>query len=168
MSPDHSPIRINHGADARSSNDGHSGSKDRCSTLSSFDTLRKQFPRTPIKVFISESLRCIRSALRRYVIERSPDFKLTKMYFNNKVSFHLLLQIISSPLEAHNELVCSTLYLLPSKEGDLMKQISHVNDAVALLRHHNTFPMPYLHYIRIGEASFDDSQDSNKQYYSAD
>lgn len=49
-----------------------------------------------------------------------------------------------------------------------MKQISHVNDAVALLRHHNTFPMPYLHYIRIGEASFDDSQDSNKQYYSAD
>ena len=86
------------------------------------------------------------------------------MCSDNKKSFHLLLQVLSSPLEAHYDLVCSTLYLLPSKEGDLIKQISHVNDAVALLRHHNSFPMPYLNYIKIGEAS----QDSNKQYYSAD
>lgn len=81
-------------------------------------------------------------------------------YSRNKKSFHQLLQILSSTSEEHHCLVCNALHYSPTKENQLSRQISNLNDAIRLIRHHTISPRKDVAYILIGEKSFDNSQGS--------
>ena len=134
----------------------------------SFETMRARFPETPTNIFISEAVRDIEMSLGVFMHDKIPLLNESKLYCDNKNSFYQLLQILSSTSEEHHYLVCTALHFLPTKENQLIRQISNLNDAIRLIRHHSTSPRKDVAYILIGEKSFDNSQGSHKYKYSVD
>ena len=78
-----------------------------------------------------------------------------------------MIEILSSPSESHNKLITTSLSTIPFKMDKLSSAAHTINDAIRLLRHHDTHPMKIVD-IKIGNNEFDDSQPSHEDKYSVD
>lgn len=133
-----------------------------------FEALRNALPDTPIPVFLSECIQNIEPKLVAAILSRYIYYRETKMYVDNKSSFHALLQILSSPTEEHHIIVCDALRPLLVKEDDLYLCVKNLNHAIRLLRHHGQSPRRSILYILIHDELFDNSQQSHKYVRSCD
>lgn len=68
---------------------------------------------------------------------------------------------MSSTSEIHHNLLCISLTPLLVIDDDLHNQLSNLNDAIRLMRHHSAFPTKIV-YIKMCEDNFDNSQESQK------
>jgi hypothetical protein len=119
-----------------------------------------EFPQVPHHVIITETVRQFSDALTIKLRSEIPNFRGTDIYKNNKKSLRFILeQLSSSNFVFHNEL-CSTLYVFPLKNTQILNQVSNINDGIRIIRHLSNGQLKFLPYVKINDEDFDNSQDT--------